>query len=192
MLARLEKGNARFVKGKLHAVHAIAERRADVAGGQRPWAIVLTCADSRVPPEHIFDATLGELFVCRVAGNILDPHVLGSMEYAIANFGSPLLMVLGHQHCGAVKDTVELVEKGGKAPGSIQSIVDTIAPVVRATRRGNSRAAAYLDRVIKANARAVAKSIPQRSTIARNAVSRRKLRIVVAEYSLASGKVALL
>jgi carbonic anhydrase len=185
-------GNARFVGGRLEAVNTIVERRRDVAGKQTPWAILLTCADSRVPPEHIFDASLGDLFVCRVAGNILEAQIVGSIEYAIEHFHPPLLMVLGHQRCGAVTATVELVENGDRAAGSIQSIVEAIAPVVRATRRGSLGDDAYLDKVIAANARAVAKSVQQRSAIVRRAISARKLRVVAAEYSLDSGKVRLL
>jgi carbonic anhydrase len=191
-LALLTAGNARFVKGKLKSVNAIVERRQDVRGGQKPYAILLTCADSRVPPEHIFDKSLGDVFVCRVAGNILEPHIIGSMEYSVVNFASLILMVLGHQRCGAVKDTIKLVEKGGKAPGSIQTIVDAIAPVVRATKRGSLGDDAYLDKVVKANARAVTKSVLQRSAIIRKAVDSKKLRVLAAEYSLDSGKVQLL
>jgi carbonic anhydrase len=191
-LDALMAGNARFVKGKLTAVHAIAERRRDVVGGQKPYAVILTCADSRVPPEHIFDKGLGDIFVCRVAGNILDPHVIGSIEYSVATFGSLLVMVLGHQSCGAVKDTIALVEAGKEAPGDIQSIVETITPVVKANPRRGLDDKAYLDKVIKANARIVAKSLHQRSAILRNAVNQKKLQIVPAEYSLATGKVLLL
>lgn len=191
-LDRLMAGNAKFVKGKLEAVNTIVERRRDVAGKQKPWAILLTCADSRVPPEHIFDANLGDLFVCRVAGNILEAQIVGSIEYSITNYHSPLVMVLGHQRCGAVTDTIKLVEHGGRAPGSIQSIVDAIAPVVRATKRGSLGDAAYLDKVIAANTRAVTRSVQQRSAIVRNAISAKKLRVVAAEYSLDSGKVRLL
>lgn len=191
-LDRLMAGNKNFVKGKLKAPNAILERRRDVAGGQKPFAILLTCADSRVPPEHVFDQGLGDVFVCRVAGNILEPHIIGSMEYSVVNFHSLLLMVLGHQRCGAVKDTVKLVETGKKAPGSIQTIVDAITPVVRANPRGQLGDEAYLDKVSKANARAVTKSVLQRSAIIRNAVSQKKLNVVSAEYSLDSGKVQLL
>ena len=191
-LARLMAGNARFVRGRLEAPHAIAERRADVAGGQEPFAILLTCADSRVPPEHIFDQSLGDIFVCRVAGNILGSRLVGSMEYAVKHFHSPLLMVLGHQRCGAVKDTVKLVEKGAKAPGSIQKVVDAIAPIVRATKRGSLGDEAYLDRVIRANANAVARALPRRSRIVAHAVGAGKLRVLAAEYSLDTGKVRLL
>jgi carbonic anhydrase len=191
-LDALMAGNARFVKGKLTAVNAIVERRRDVAGGQKPYAVVLTCADSRVPPEHIFDKGLGDIFVCRVAGNILEPHIIGSIEYSIAMFGSLLVMVLGHQSCGAVKDTIKLVEAGKKAPGSIQSIVETITPVVKANPRRGMGDDAYLDKVIKANVRAVAKSLKAHSAIVRNAISQKKLDVVSAEYSLDSGKVQLL
>jgi carbonic anhydrase len=191
-LDRLLAGNARFVRGKLTAVKAIVERRRDVAGGQKPYAILLTCADSRVPPEHVFDQSLGDLFVCRVAGNILEPHIIGSIEYSIVNFDSLVVMVLGHQRCGAVKDTIKLVEAGKKAPGSIQTIVETITPIVKATPRRNLGDEAYLDKVIKANAKGVAKSLLQRSAIVRNAVSQKKLNVLPAEYSLDSGKVQLL
>jgi carbonic anhydrase len=191
-LARLQAGNRRYVRGKHEIFDTIAERRRETAGGQRPYAIVLTCADSRVPPELIFDAHLGSVFVCRVAGNILDPHTVGSIEYSIANYQSLVLMVLGHQRCGAVKDTIKLVEAGKEAPGSIQSIVQTITPVVKATPRGRLGDDAYLDKVIRANARTVANALPQRSAIIKNAVSARKLRIVPAEYSLDSGRVVLL
>jgi carbonic anhydrase len=191
-LARLMAGNERFVRGKLTATNAIVERRQDVAGGQQPFAILLTCADSRVPPEHIFDATLGEIFVCRIAGNILDPRIVGSIEYAVAHFHSPLLMVLGHQRCGAVKDTIKLVKSGKRAPGSIQDIVESIAPIVRRIRRDSLSEAAYLDRVIRANIRSVTRKLPSRSAIVRKAVAAGKLRIEPAEYSLDSGKVQLL
>jgi len=188
----LMAGNARFVRGKLTAAKAIKERRRDVAGGQKPYAILLTCADSRVPPEHIFDKSLGDLFVCRVAGNTLEPQIIGSMEYSVTHFDSLLLLVLGHQRCGAVSDTIKLVEASKEAPGSIQSIVEAIAPVVRANPRGSLGDADYVDKIVKANTRAVTKSVLQRSAIVRSAVSQKKLEVVSAEYSLDSGKVQLL
>jgi carbonic anhydrase len=191
-LERLTAGNARFAGGKLEAGHRIVGRRAEVAAKQMPWAILLTCADSRVSPEHVFDQSLGDLFVCRVAGNVLDDHVVGSIEYAVEHFCPPLLMVLGHQRCGAVTDTIALVEKRGTAPGSIQSIVEAIAPVVRSTERGSLDAAAYVDAVVGANAGAVAKSIEERSAIVSDAVSAGQLGVQPAVYSLDSGRVELL
>jgi carbonic anhydrase len=191
-LRRLMAGNARFVRGSLKGGGGITRRRVEVAAGQTPFAVVLTCADSRVPPEYIFDQSLGDIFDCRVAGNILQPAILGSIEYAVAHFHSPLLVVLGHQRCGAVTDTVELVGKGEKAPGSIQSIVEAIRPAVTATPRGSSSEKDYVEAVIRTNARLVARSLPERSAILGNAVRAKKLRIVPARYSLDSGKVILL
>ncbi|HZT44702.1 MAG TPA: carbonic anhydrase [Gaiellaceae bacterium] len=191
-LTRLMAGNARFVRGQLTSPNAIAERRQDVAGAQKPFAILLTCADSRVPPEHVFDQSLGHLFVCRVAGNVLESRIVGSIEYAVANFHSPLVMVLGHQHCGAVRDTIALLDKGQKAPGSIQAVVDAIAPVVRRTPRGSLDPEAYVEQVVRANARAVATQLARSSAIVREAVAAGELRVVAAEYSLASGRVTLL
>jgi carbonic anhydrase len=188
-LKRLQAGNRRYVKGKHELIDTLAARRRDAVGGQKPYAIILTCADSRVPPELIFDENIGQLFVCRVAGNIIDPHTIGSIEYSVANFGSLLIVVMGHQSCGAVKDSITLYEAGKKAPGDIQSIVDAIIPVIKANPRNGLDDKAYLEKVIKANARVVAKSLHQRSTIIRNAVDTNKLKIVSAEYSLASGKV---
>ena len=191
-LSRLLAGNARFVRGQLTSPNAIAERRQDVAGGQKPFAILLTCADSRVPPEHVFDQSLGDLFVCRVAGNVLESRIVGSIEFAVASFQPPLVMVLGHERCGAVIDTIALLEKGQTAPGSIQAVVDAIAPVVRRTARGSLDPDAYLGRVIRANARAVAAQLRDDSPIVRDAVAAGKLRVVAAEYSLSSGRVTLL
>jgi carbonic anhydrase len=191
-LARLKAGNKRYVDGRHELLDEIADRRRDSAGGQRPYAVILSCADSRVSPELIFDESVGALFVCRVAGNISTPQILGSVEYAVASFGSPLVMVLGHQRCGAVTATVELLAAGEQAEGSAQSIVDAIAPVVHATKRGRAGEAAYLDKVIRANARAVAESIAKQSEIIRDAVAARKLKVVSGRYSLDSGKVVLL
>src|SRR5262245_10881376 len=191
-LARLRAGNKRYVDGRHELIDDIAARRRESAGGQEPYAVILTCADSRVSPELIFDESIGDLFVCRVAGNVLTPQILGSAEYAVTSFGSPLLMVLGHQRCGAVTATIELLAKGDRAQGSAQSIVDAIAPVVRATKRAGLGETAYLDRVVRANAKAVARSVVKQSKMIRSAVSAKKLRVVSAAYSLDSGKVALL
>jgi carbonic anhydrase len=191
-LARLKAGNKNYVKGNHELIDTLAQRRRDAVGGQKPYAIILSCADSRVPPEIIFDENVGQLFVCRVAGNIIDPHTIGSIEYSVANFGSLVIMVMGHQSCGAVRDSITLVEAGKKAPGDIQSIVDAITPVIKANPRNGLDDKAYVDKIIKQNARIVAKSLHQRSTIIRNAVNHKKLQIVSAEYSLETGKVVLL
>jgi carbonic anhydrase len=192
-LARLMAGNAKFVAGSLQPSEALVERRADVANGQRPFAMVLTCADSRLPPEHIFHETVGDLFVCRVAGNILEPGALGSFEYAIAMIGSPaVLMVLGHEHCGAVKDSIALTKAQQKAPGDIAVIVDAIAPVIAATPQGSMSDAAYVQAVMIANAKHVAHEIATRSEIVEKAIAAHQLKVVAARYALDSGKVTLI
>jgi carbonic anhydrase len=191
-LRRLMAGNARFASGRLRGGNGIAGRRADVAGGQTPFAVVLTCADSRVAPEYVFDQRLGDIFVCRVAGNILDPGILGSIEYAVAHFHSTAVVVLGHQRCGAVTDTVELVETRGSAPGSIEKIVDAIRPAVAATRRGSLSHRDYVEAVIRTNARLVARAMPARSRSLRSAIGAGRLRVVPGHYSLDSGRVTLL
>lgn len=191
-IARLLAGNARFVSGRVHGSDAIVTRRGVVAPGQSPFAVVLTCADSRVAPEYVFDQRLGDIFVVRVAGNVLDADVLGSMEYAVAHFHAAAVMVLGHQRCGAVTDAVELAQSHGKAPGDIQHIVDAIDPAVHATKRGSLSESAYIEAVIRTNARMVASAIPKRSASLRTAVGAGKLKIVPAVYSLDTGKTTLL
>ncbi len=108
-------GNNRYLEGNLEHPHQTLERRGDLASGQEPFACVLSCADSRVPPEIVFDQGLGDLFVLRVAGNIVNDMIMGSLEYAVEHLGASLIVVLGHKRCGAVSATVQ----GGTAPGKI-------------------------------------------------------------------------
>ncbi|HEY5340591.1 MAG TPA: carbonic anhydrase [Candidatus Aquilonibacter sp.] len=192
-VSRLMAGNAKFVAGSLEATRALAERRADVADEQRPFAMVLCCADSRVPPEHIFDQSVGDLFVCRVAGNILEPGGLGSFEYAVANIGSPaVLIVLGHQRCGAVTDAIKLVKSHQRAPGSIQTIVAAIEPAITATAQGAMSESEYTEAVVRSNAKLVARETVARSAILEKAVAAQHLKVVAARYAIDSGHVTLL
>ena len=140
---------------------------------------MLTCSDSRVPPELVFDQGLGDLFVCRVAGNVVTPEVFGSIEYAVSTFGCALVVVLGHQRCGAVTETIELVAAGGTAPGSVQSIVDAIAP--------NVAEGASADEVVRANALVAARRLAESP-----ALSDGRERVAAAFYSLDTGTVELL
>src|SRR5207247_2291014 len=126
----LQDGNARFVSGKLEHPNESPERRTEVAKGQHQFAVILACADSRVGPEVIFDAGLGDLFVTRVAGNVVDDAMLGSIEYAVEHLGAPLIVVCGHQRCGAVQATVETVASGAPAPGHLGALIDPIKPAV--------------------------------------------------------------
>jgi carbonic anhydrase len=126
-LQELMNGNKRYVAAELAHPNQTAARRAEVAKGQDPFAIIVGCSDSRVPPEIIFDQGLGDLFVTRVAGNIVDDVVLGSIEYAAEHLGVPLIVVLGHKRCGAV----EAAAKGGDAPVHIRSLVEAIKPAIK-------------------------------------------------------------
>jgi len=189
---RLAAGNAKFVAGELPAQTAIAERRTDTKPGQWPFAMVLSCADSRVPVEHVFDQLIGDIFVCRVAGNITMPSITGSFEYAIVNFKPVLLVVMAHERCGAVSSTIQLAQEGGTAPGSIQALVDAVAPAVKATPRGSLKGDAYTDAVAKTNAKLQAKAMVEKSEIIAKAIEAKKLKIVPAFYALGSGKVSAL
>ncbi|HEY4484757.1 MAG TPA: carbonic anhydrase, partial [Nitrospiria bacterium] len=120
-LTMLMEGNARYVEGKMLHPNQAADRMGELAKGQHPFAVILGCADSRVPPEIVFDQGLGDLFVLRVAGNIADDAVIGSIEYAVEHLGTTLVFVLGHERCGAVSAAVEVVTKGAKVPGHIGS-----------------------------------------------------------------------
>ena len=188
-LAKLLDGNADFVAGRLTSPATMLERRSATATAPDPFAMVLTCADSRVIPEQIFNCTIGDLFVCRVAGNFLEPAMLGSLEYAVLNFKSTaVLFVLGHQRCAAIAATIS----GVSAPGSIDTIVAAIRPVVETTQRGEMSPDEYVDAVVRANAVHVARSIVKKSAIVRDAIAAKNLKVVAARYSVDSGEVTLL
>jgi carbonic anhydrase len=129
-IQRLIVGNQRYVQNALTHPNATVQKRAQLAAGQHPFAIVLGCSDSRVPPEVVFDQGLGDLFVVRVAGNVLDDDVIGSLEYAVEHLHAPLILVLGHSNCGAVSAAVS----GKPAPGHIEGIVKFLKPAVDSTR----------------------------------------------------------
>lgn len=190
---RLIEGNRHYVENKLtHAAMSNAATRASLAGSQNPYAIILSCSDSRVPPEIIFDKGLGELFVVRVAGNIPDPVVLGSIEYAADHLGSTLIMVLGHERCGAVTATVEAK---GKSTGSknIDAIVKEIEPSIDQAAKDcpATDRSGLVNCVIAANARQVAARLIEQSEILRHLAAENKIKIVVANYDLDDGKVTV-
>lgn len=188
-LSRLMSGNDRYVQGFAARPHADAPRRVEVAAGQKPFAVILTCADSRVPPELIFDQGLGDLFVIRVAGNVVDDAVLGSIEYAVIHLGSPLVMALGHERCGAVKATVEAL--AGRADPAdretrIGALAALITPAVRSVPAG---AADPLDAAVSLNAANAAAEIFAGSRPLRAKVLAGQLKIVAARYDLDDGRV---
>jgi len=178
---RLKKGNEKFVADKSAAQDLGAERRRELAKGQHPFAIVLTCADSRVAPEYIFNQGLGDIFVLRVAGNIADPFVLGSMEYALEHLHAPLVVVLGHTQCGAVEAALGEHKPAGNLGKLIEDVyVGQDLPKERA---------AALPTAIQNNVRHHADLLTKRSEVVKEFVEHKKARIVSGVYSLSSGKV---
>lgn len=184
-LARLVEGNQRFTSGSVVHPHQTVARRTELAKGQAPIAIVLTCSDSRVAPELYFDQGLGDLFVIRNAGNVLNDHVLGSVEYAVEHLHVPLIVVVGHEKCGAVGAAVG----GGEAPGHIASIVHSIRPAVEAAK---GKSGDQLDNCVKSNAQQSAQQMAQAKPFLHAAAQAGKLKIVAARYELATGKVEIL
>jgi len=181
----LVEGNRRFASGLATHPHQSTSRRMEVLGGQRPFAVILTCADSRVPPEVFFDQGIGDLFVIRNAGNIVDEVVLGSIEYAVEHLGAPLVVGVGHTKCGAVTATVQ----GGEAPGHISSIVTTILPAVQATR---GQAGDTVMNVTLANIHNMVAAIQTSQPILAEAVRHNHIQVAGAMYHLDSGKVEFL
>ena len=183
-LARLKAGNQRFIAGKLQHPHQNPKRRAELVTGQRPFAIVLGCADSRTSPEVLFDQGLGDLFVVRVAGNVLDDHVLGSIEYAVDHFGAQLIVVLGHQRCGAVQAAKETLDSKAEAPAHINSLVAAIQPAVEATR------GADVEATVKANVENVVQSLRSSEPVLKKEVEAGAITVLGAYYDLGTGAVA--
>ena len=185
--ADLMEGNRRFVAGKSQARDVVGLRH-DLAGAQHPKAIVLACSDSRVAPELLFDKSLGDLFVVRSAGNIADAIGLGSMEYAFDHLGSKLVVVMGHQKCGAVTAACS----GSKMPtANLQTIVDRIAPAV-AEARPHASKDELVEAAVRQNVLQSAKYLLAGSEVLREGVHAGKLEIVEAVYSLDTGEVTML
>jgi carbonic anhydrase len=192
-LERLIQGNKRFQANVRGADAVLSQvRRAELALDQRPIAVVLGCSDSRVPAEIVFDQGLGDLFVIRVAGNIVAPSQLGSVEFAVARFGVPLVVVMGHARCGAVDATLEhLLTKAVPPVESIMSIVSRIRPAVASVveaGEGRSREELMRDSV-RANVRASANSLRHGTAFLEKQVEMRQLMVVGAEYDLVTGVV---
>lgn len=184
-LQKLADGNKRFTGSKLIHPNQTGERRAEVSKGQKPFAVIVGCSDSRIPPEIIFDQGLGDLFVIRVAGNIADEIALGSIEYAVEHLGTQLVMVLGHGKCGAVTATAQ----GGEAHGHIGSIVKTIAPAVEKVR---GKPGDLADNAIRANVGLVVDTIMTSKPILAKLAGEGKIKVVGAYYNIESGSVEML
>ena len=186
----LKQGNARYVaSGKMVEGRADASRRAELVSGQSPLAVVIGCADSRVAPEVVFDQGLGDLFVIRVAGNIATPATIGSLEYAIEHLGTRLVVVLGHQSCGAVQATLQHLDTPieGLSP-HLASIVEAIEPAVASLAGKDINAC--MGEAVRSNVGAVCKQLPAQSDVVRRLMEEEGLKVVGAEYSLDTGVVA--
>jgi carbonic anhydrase len=183
--AELMAGNQRFRDGKPVAHAMTRARLAELAKGQHPKAIVLTCSDSRVPPELLFDQGVGDIFVIRLAGNVAAKAAIGSVEYAAEHLGSPLLVVLGHSKCGAV--SAAAASASIDAMSNIGCILADIAPAVATARRSGAKD--EVDVAVHENARIVAAALLEHSEVLRHLVHEKKLVVVTAVYDLASGAV---
>jgi len=188
-LQKLMDGNKRFVSGTLAQKDLSVKKREELSRGQKPFAIVLTCSDSRVPPELLFDQGLGDVFVVRVAGNVVDPIALGSIEYAAEHLGSPLLLILGHSKCGAVKATLD--EKG-KPEGNIGEIEKKIMPAVAAAKKKGGTPDEILETAIKENMKNVYADVMKNSKIIPHLVEEGKFMIAAGEYDITTGKIEMI
>jgi carbonic anhydrase len=212
-VSRLKEGNSRFIAGNMQHPHEsnddraymaknsyenagmvslgmtseqAAKRRAELTKSQHPFAIILSCSDSRVPPEIVFDEGLGDLFIVRVAGNVLNDEGLGSIEYGVDVLGARLIVVLGHQSCGAVDAAMKTVAAKGKAPGHIQSLVTAIKPVVDSTPKGD------LETTIKANVKHVVDALRSSTPILKAKVDSTDVQVIGGYYTLDTGAVTFL
>jgi carbonic anhydrase len=183
-LQNLMEGNTRYVSAKAAHPNQTPARRAEVIEGQHPFAVIVGCSDSRVPPEIIFDQGLGDLFVVRLAGHVLNDEALGSIEYAVEHLGTRLVMVLGHDKCGAVTAVVQ----GGDAAGHIGSIFTAIAPAVQ---KAKSRPGDLLKNAIRENVAMVVEQLQSSAPLLQALVKNGGLKIVGAHYHLDNGKVTI-
>jgi len=186
-LDRLMKGNARYVEG-VSRRHDFKHEREALAGGQNPYASILSCADSRIAPEYAFDSGRGDLFVCRVAGNFASDETIASLEYSVAVLNVPAFLVLGHDSCGAVDATIKSLKDNTTLPGHLPSLVSALAPAVKATegKPGDRLANATRQNVID-----VVAKLKSATPILNAAVDQGKLKIVGGVYRLTDGKVDL-
>lgn len=189
IIERFKQGNERFRTGKMHPHDYLAQKRASAAG-QYPAAVILSCIDSRAPAEIILDTGIGETFNSRVAGNIVNDDMLGSLEFACAVAGAKLVLVMGHTACGAIKGAID-----GAQLGNLTGLLDKIKPAVAATTYAGERTSknyVFVDEVAKTNVRLTIDEIRRRSEVLASLEKGRKIRIVGSMYQLVGGKVEFL
>jgi carbonic anhydrase len=185
-LALLQRGNADFVADRTRAIPIDRRRRLELARGQKPFAVLVGCSDSRVSPEILFGRGLGDLFIVRVAGNTVDRVALGSIEYALAELGVPLIIVLGHERCGAVQAAVQMVERNLTFPGAIG---DMVTPILPAVVKARALPGDLLDNAVRENVKRVVRHLEASSPVVGDALAAGRLKIVGAYYDLDSGRV---
>jgi carbonic anhydrase len=184
-LERLRQGNARYVEG-VSLRHDFKHEREALAKGQNPYAAILSCADSRIAPEYAFDSARGDLFVCRVAGNFASDETIASLEYAVAVLAAPLILVLGHDGCGAVDAAIKSLKDNTTLPGHMPSLVAAIAPAVKAV---SQQAGDTLGNAIRQNVIDNVAKLASATPILGAAVEQKKLKVVGGIYRLKDGKV---
>lgn len=188
VLSQLKKGNQRFVSHMQKHPDQDGKRVHQLTQGQHPIATVLACSDSRVPPEIVFDLGLGDLFVVREAGHVADKATLGSLEYAVEHLKTPLIVVMGHESCGAVTATIDVMDSHHTAGGHIQRLVEDIRPAAQEAGTHGSRES-RIARAVTANVKLVMKQLMQKDAHLARAVREGEVRIVGAVYDLHTGRI---
>jgi carbonic anhydrase len=185
-LQRLKEGNKRWIANRSEHPDQTPTRLKEVAKGQTPFVAMLSCADSRVPSEIIFDQGLGDIFVTRVAGNFVDDNILGSLEFATSVLGAPLIIVMGHSRCGAVQAAVKTVTENTAFPGHLLDLVDAIAPAVKEAK---SQSGDLIENAIKSNVLRNVEKLKLSRPIIAKLVDEDKVKVVGARYDLDTGEV---
>ncbi len=189
-LAKLKEGNARYVSAPEVCSADLGKKRTNVAQAQTPWATIISCADSRVPPELLFGGVgPGELFIARNAGNMVDTATMGTVEYGAAVLGIPLILVLGHERCGAVAAACDVVTKKATFPGSIMPMVKAIVPAAEAMK---GKPGDFVDNAIRESAKRTAQQVASKSKIVADLVKAGKVKVIAGRYDLDDGKVEFL
>ncbi len=188
--AKLKAGNERYVGAPQLCAVELLKQRDSVAKGQTPWATILACSDSRVPPELLFGGLgVGELFVARNAGNMVDTATMGTIEYGAEHLGVPLIVVMGHERCGAVAAACAVVEKHEKFPGSIGPMVNAIVPAARTVR---GQPGDFVDNTVRESAKRTATKVATKSEIVSHLIKAKKVKVMAARYDLDEGRVEFL
>jgi carbonic anhydrase len=188
--ARLKSGNEKFVSAPQVCAVDLAKQRESAAKAQTPWAAIVTCSDSRLAPELLFGGLgVGDLFVARNAGNMVDTATMGTIEYGVEHLGVPLVVVMGHERCGAVAAACAVVEKHATFPGSIGPMVKAIVPAARAVY---GKPGDFVENAVRESAKRTAKQVATRSEIVSHLIKSGKVKVVAARYDLDDGRVEFL